>query len=221
MSIVLALAVGYLLGSVLPADIFARARGIEIRAVGTKNPGATNALQELGWLPGLLTGAYDASVGLVSMYLASRLGLPQGWVYLAGVSAIVGHVYPVFFHFRGGQGMAATTGMLVWQIFVALQHGWLTVAGMGMLALVALAVFLLTRSATMVGVVAVPLLALELLLARPEWQFALFSVGLATFIWLVQLGIARREHLFRLAKPARLGLSRLASRFSHHDRAGS
>jgi glycerol-3-phosphate acyltransferase PlsY len=208
MRIAVALVIAYLLGSVLPADLFARARGVDIRAVGTRNPGATNALQELGLWPGLVTGAYDASVGLVSMYVAWWLGLSTGWVYIAGVTAIVGHVAPVFFGFRGGQGMAAAAGMLVFQIGAALRLGWLSPWGIALLAVLAAAVFLLTRSATDVGVAVAPLLVLELLLGRPEWRFALFTSALAAFIWAVQFGIARRRHLFRLADPVRARLAR-------------
>lgn len=215
----LALCIGYLLGSVLPADLLARARGVDIRAVGTKNPGTTNALQELGLVPGLVTGAYDTSVGLVSMYVAYRLGLSAGWIYLAGVAAVVGHCFPVFFRFRGGQGMAATTGMLVWEMAVAVQHGWLSLAEIGVLAVLAVAVFTLTRSATVVGVVVAPLLVLQIVLARPDWQFALFMTVLAGWIWIVQLSLALHDHLFRLSDPVKVRLGKLVDRSGRHGKA--
>lgn len=199
MLIAVALMVGYLLGSVLPADLFARARGVDIRAIGTRNPGSTNALQQLGPVLGLLTAAYDMSVGLVAMFVASRLGLEIGWVYLAGLASIVGHVYPVFFGFRGGQGMAAATGMLLYGMAVALGRGWVTAPGLTLLAVVGAAVFVLTRSASVVGVFAVPVLALELLIARPQWRYAAFMVALMALIWATQLGLARGQHLFRLS----------------------
>ena len=204
----LALSIGYLLGSVLPADLLARRRGIDIRAVGTRNPGTTNALQQLGAIPGLITGVYDASVGLVSMYVASLLGLTLGWTYLAGIAAIAGHVYPVFFGFRGGQGMAAATAMLVYEMGVAVAHGWLSASGIAQLVVLALAVFGLTRSASVVGVVVAPVLALQLLLARPDWYYAAFMTALVGLIWLTQLGIVRREHLLHLAGPVRARLAR-------------
>lgn len=212
MRIVLALTIGYLLGSVLPADLFARALGTDIRAVGTRNPGSTNALQQLGLLPGLLTGAYDMSVGLVSMYVASRLGLEIGWVYLAGLASIAGHIYPVFFRFRGGQGMAATTGMLVYGMGLALGRGWLTVPGLTLLGALGVAVFVLTRSASVVGVFAVPLLVVELLLARPDWQYGAFMFVLATLIWLTQFGLARSQHLFRLSDQMHERIARARAR---------
>lgn len=199
MLIAVALMVGYLLGSVLPADLFARARGVDIRAIGTRNPGSTNALQQLGPVVGLLTAAYDMSVGLVAMFVASRLGLEIGWVYLAGLASIVGHVYPVFFGFRGGQGMAAATGMLLYGMAVALGRGWVTAPGLTLLAVVGAAVFVLTRSASVVGVFAVPVLALELLIARPQWRYAAFMAALMALIWATQLGLARGQHLLRLS----------------------
>jgi len=212
MRILLALMAGYLLGSVLPADLLARARGVDIRAMGTHNPGATNAWRQLGAWPGLITGAYDCSVGLLSMALASQLGLAQPWVYLAGFSAVIGHVFPIFFRFRGGQGMAATTGMLVYGIGVALSEHLLTAVGMLVLGALAIAVFALTRSASVVGVVAVPLLVVELVLSRPDWQFAVFMSVLAIWIWVVQFGLVREGRLFRLAEPARQRLGRARSR---------
>lgn len=208
MRALLALAIGYLLGSVLPADLFGRAYDVDLRAVGTHNPGTTNALQQLGLVPGLITGVYDVSVGLASMYVAWLLGLSLGWTYLAGIAAIVGHCFPIFFRFRGGQGMAATTGMLVYEMSAALAHGWLFVLGITLLAALAIFVFAVTRSATVVGVVVAPVLALEILLARPDWQFAAFMTALAAFIWVTQLDIARHEHLFRFVGPAHTRLAK-------------
>jgi glycerol-3-phosphate acyltransferase PlsY len=199
----MALTIGYLLGSFLPAVVFARARGVDIRTVGTRNPGATNALQQLGTVPGLVTGAYDAAVGIVSMLVASAMGLPLGWTYLAGIAAIVGHCFPVFFGFRGGQGMAATTGLLVYEMGVGLVRGWLTVTDIALLVVPALLVFALTRSATMVGVIVAPMLLVEVVLGPAEWQVTTFVSVLVGFIWTVQLGIAHDKHLFRLAEPVR------------------
>jgi glycerol-3-phosphate acyltransferase PlsY len=209
MRAVLAFTIAYLLGSVLPAEIFARARGVDIRAVGTRNPGTTNALEQLGVVPGLVTGVYDGCVGLISIYLASLLGLPPGWTYVAGLFAVLGHCFPLFSRFRGGQGMAATTGMLLYTIAVGLQSGWLTPAGIGFLGLIAVAVFALTRSATDVGVFVAPLLVVEVVLGQPEWQLGAFTVALAAHIWFTQLWIARTNHLFRLAEPVRARLARL------------
>lgn len=206
---VLAVIVGYLLGSVLPADLMGRARGVDLRAVGTCNPGTTNALGQLGLGPGLVTGAYDASVGLASMYVASRLGLSPGWVYVAGLAAIVGHVFPVYFGFHGGQGMAAATGMLLYGISVALSREWLMIWGLLPLGALALGVLALTRSASVVAAVALPVLGLELAVAGVEWRFGAFMAVLLGFIWAVQVGIVVHDGLFHVSGPVRDRLARL------------
>jgi glycerol-3-phosphate acyltransferase PlsY len=212
MRIAIVLVIAYLLGSVLPADLLARARGVDIRAVGTRNPGATNALRELGLVPGFVTGAYDASVGLASMYLAWHVGLPAGWIYTAGLTAFAGHLFPVFFRFRGGQGMAATTGMLVWCLGYAVVQGWMSLPGITALLALAAVIFAITRSATIVGVCAVPVLLVEILLARSGWEFGLFMTVLSVIIWGTQLGIAREGGLFRMSEPMRERVSRLRAR---------
>lgn len=212
MRIALALCIGYLLGSVLPADLFADARGIDIRAVGTRNPGATNALRELGLVAGLLTVAYDCSVGLIAMEFAWWLGLSVVWVYSAGLAAVVGHVFPLFFGFRGGQGMAASTGMLLYGIGIALLTRVLSVWGVALLCAVALVGFALTRSASVAGTLAVPLLLAQLLLGGSEWQLATFMTALCAWIWVVQLSLVRSGHLWRLAEPAHAQVARLRSR---------
>lgn len=209
MRVAIALVIAYLLGSVLPADLFARAYRVDIRAVGTGNPGTTNVLQQLGLVPGLVTGAYDTSVGLISMFIAYRLGLPPGWLYVAGLFAVIGHCFPIFSGFRGGQGMAATTGMLLYVMAVALGNGWLTANGIVLLGVLAVVVFALTRSATDVGVVVAPLLVVEMIVGRPDWEFATFMIALAAHIWFVQLWIARTNHLFRLAGPVRDRLAKM------------
>ncbi len=119
-SAILALAIGMLLGSVLPADLLARARGVDIRSVGDGNPGTVNAFRGLGPVAGLITAAYDVIVGVVAIQIAYLLGVSEGVAYLAGIATVVGHRFPVFRGFRnGGQGMAASAGLLVYGIGVA------------------------------------------------------------------------------------------------------
>ena len=209
MRVAIVLALAYLLGSVLPAELFARSQGLDIRAIGTGNPGTTNALRQLGLFPGVVTGVYDASVGLASMYLAWRLGLAEGWVYAAGCAALLGHVFPLFSGFRGGQGMAAATGMLVWGIGRAVTLGLLGAPALAGLFAVAAVAFVLTRSASVVGVFAVPVFVAQLLLACPGWQFALFMSALGTLIWVTQLAMAREGRLLKLADPVRQRFSRM------------
>jgi glycerol-3-phosphate acyltransferase PlsY len=190
-----AILVAYLIGAVLPADLLARSRGLDIRCVGTGNPGASNAFAVLGPLAGTLTTAYDMSAGLLAMGIAWGLGVSEAWVYAAGAAAVVGHVFPVFFRFRGGQGMAASAGMIIVGVLFALWRGWLTLPGLVLLAVIALAVIAATHSGKLTGLVVLPILAFELLLRIEDRQFVTFVCALCAWVVAVQILLVRRERL--------------------------
>jgi len=185
---ILALVVGFVLGSVLPARLLARRSGVDIASVGDGNPGTWNAFAGVGVGAGVITLAYDVSVGVVAIGVASLLGVAQGIVYLAGLMAVVGHRFPVFHRFRGGgQGMAASAGMVVYGVVVALFNGWLAPIHVVALLAIGVATFVLTRSPGMVAIVVLPTLLIELVLGRPEWRFLAFMAIVTGYIWTVQV----------------------------------
>lgn len=190
---ILALVLGLLLGSVLPADIFARRRGVDIRAEGDGNPGTVNAVRVLGWAPGLVTAIYDLSVGIAAIQIARLLGTSEAVGYAAGLMAVVGHRFPVFRGLRGGgQGMAASAGLLVYGVGVAMYRGWLTPTGMALALAVLAAAFVFTRSDSVAAVVMLPVLLATLTLSRPGLPYAVFMWVVVLHIWFVQVGAARR-----------------------------
>lgn len=183
----LALAIGLLLGSVLPADLLARVRGIDIRSTGDGNPGTVNAVQVLGWGLGLITAVYDISVGVIAIQIAKLIGVSEGTAYVAGTLAVVGHRLPVFSRFQGGgQGMGASAGLLVYGVVVALLNGWLSAIEIAILVAVLLATFALTRSDKLMAIVMLPLLVVIVLYAQADWQFRAFMIVVAMHIWITQ-----------------------------------
>ena len=110
---------GYLSGSILYARVFARLFGKEemIECSRDKNPGTANAFMYGGFLCGLLTLICDIGKGFVPVFLFMRAAgqLRPGVLATALVLAapVVGHVFPVFYRFRGGKGIAATFGSLL------------------------------------------------------------------------------------------------------------
>lgn len=197
----LASLIGLLLGSVLPAELLARRRGVDIRSVGDGNPGTVNAVRALGWEPGLVTGVYDVLVGVVAIQIARLLGVSSGATYLAGLMTIVGHRYPVFQGFRGGgQGMAASAGLLVYGTGVALTRGWLSAVGLGVLIAILLVGFALTRSDVAAAIVMLPVLVVMLVVARADWQFLAFMTAVAMHIWIVQVAAVWRRPGTRFAR---------------------
>lgn len=202
--IVVALGIAFALGSVLPADLLAAARGVDIRSVGDGNPGTVNAFRGLGRTAGLITAVYDVSVGVVALLVARLLGVPEGWAYAAGVASIAGHRFPVFTGFSGGgQGMAASAGLLVYGVAVALLRGVLSPAGIAVLVVIAAGTFALTRSGPMVSVVMLPVLLFQLAVRRTDPVFLGFMTVVTGHIWLVQASVLRRSRGREAAGTAR------------------
>lgn len=200
--IVLALIIGLLMGSVLPAELLARRRGVDLQSVGDGNPGAWNAFRGLGRGPGIVTLAYDASVGILAIGIAGLLGVSDGFAYLAGTMSIVGHRFPVFKGLRGGgQGMAATAGLTVWGAAEALLRGWLSPADLGLLAAILVATYAVTRSSKMMALVMLPALAMEVLISPADPRFTAFMTAWVSYIWVMQLAAQRRERLTHAAAP--------------------
>lgn len=130
---VLLVAAGYLLGSVATAVLVSRALGAaDPRSGGSGNPGATNVLRLAGRRAAALTLAGDVVKGVVPVLAAQAAGLPPGPVALVALAAFLGHLYPVFFGFRGGKGVATAFGALLGMeplLGGAVLATWLVVAG--------------------------------------------------------------------------------------------
>jgi glycerol-3-phosphate acyltransferase PlsY len=103
--------VAYLLGSISFAVLLVRARtGRDIRAEGSGNAGATNVLRSHGKKLALLVALLDVAKGLAAVLLVRLFTSDPRWAAAAGFAAILGHVFPVFYGFRGGKGVATAVG---------------------------------------------------------------------------------------------------------------
>ena len=113
--VVLSCIIAYLIGSVSTGLIVARiAKGPDLRKVGSGNTGASNVQRTMGWSAGLITFAGDSLKG-VAACLITRLITGDHFACLAaGLFVIIGHNWPVYYHFRGGKGVAASCGVLLY-----------------------------------------------------------------------------------------------------------
>lgn len=114
----LALLGGYLVGSLSFAVIVSRLMGLaDPRSYGSKNPGATNVLRSGSRPAAIATLALDALKGYVPVLLVlifgPRFGLGEGTAAFVGLAAFIGHLWPVFFRFQGGKGVATAAGVLM------------------------------------------------------------------------------------------------------------
>lgn len=126
----LALAFGYLLGSIPFGLILTRLAGTaDLRAIGSGNIGATNVLRTGRKDLAAATLLLDALKGSIAVWVAMRWGAGAG--VLAGLGAFLGHLYPVWLRFAGGKGVATFIGVLLalwWPGLIAFAVLWLTVA---------------------------------------------------------------------------------------------
>jgi acyl phosphate:glycerol-3-phosphate acyltransferase len=134
------LVMAYLLGTALGSLILGMFRGVDIRSMGSGNAGATNALRTQGKLFGFLVLLIDIAKGVVAVWwlpaavlpgIGADAGVPREWLTMAcGFAVIVGHVYPVWFDFRGGKGAATVVGVvagLELRLLVPLLLSWVIV----------------------------------------------------------------------------------------------
>ena len=109
---------GYLAGSVSAGILVARVMGLgDPREGGSGNPGATNLLRLGGRRAALITLLLDALKGVAPVLAGHAAGVGGAWLAAIGLAAFLGHLYPVFFGFRGGKGIATGLGvMLAWSL---------------------------------------------------------------------------------------------------------
>lgn len=132
----LAALAAYLLGSLAFAVIVSKAMGLsDPRTFGSGNPGATNVLRSGSKAAALVTLLFDALKGFVPVLLVRlygrRYGMEEGTVALVGLAAFLGHLYPVFFRFQGGKGVATFLGVVFgvhWALGLATALTWLVIA---------------------------------------------------------------------------------------------
>jgi glycerol-3-phosphate acyltransferase PlsY len=121
---ILAMLVAYLLGSIPTGFLVAKARGIDIRSVGSGNIGATNVFRTLGKTAGVFVFLADAAKGWLAVFVMAKLVatwfyptpglLALDWFAIcAGIAAILGHNYTCWLYFKGGKGIATSAGVLV------------------------------------------------------------------------------------------------------------
>ena len=105
----------YLTGSLSGGIIISKvAHGPDLHTVGSKSTGASNVQRTMGWKYGLITFFFDALKGIVSCWIAELICSSHMAALLAGLWCVIGHNWPVFFHFKGGKGVATTGAVMLY-----------------------------------------------------------------------------------------------------------
>ena len=111
--ILLSIGIAYLFGS-LPTGVLISRKfwNCDIRDLGDGNTGARNVTHVLGWYAGFLVGLVDFAKGALAVIIAKKLRISSVNQLLAGIAAVIGHDFPIFGGFKGGQGMATSLGSM-------------------------------------------------------------------------------------------------------------
>ena len=121
----------YLLGSLSAAILFCRLFGLpDPRREGSRNPGATNVLRIGGKWPALVVLIFDMLKGMLPVWAGYYLGLTQFELGMVALAACLGHIFPVFFNFKGGKGVATAFGAIApiaWGVAGSMLGTWLLV----------------------------------------------------------------------------------------------
>jgi len=175
------LVVAYLLGSLASAIIVCKLMGLsDPRLDGSGNPGATNVMRLHGKMAGSITLAGDLLKGLIPVLLARYLGAPDMIIALTGLAAFLGHLFPLFFHFKGGKGVATLLGVLI-------ATSWLT----GLLFITSWVVIAkVFRYSSLAGISAGLLTPVYSLLFLPGYSYTIcFTVMALLLVWRHQSNI--------------------------------
>jgi len=170
----------YLLGSVPTGFLFGKAKGIDIRSVGSGNIGATNVVRALGKTAGVLVLLADAAKGWLAVVVAAPLvahvlhvatdGLTGQWLSIcAGLAVILGHNYTCWLHFKGGKGIATSAGVLLALVPLPLL----------IILTIWLVVFILTRYVSLASICASAALPFACWLTAQGLALILVTAGMA------------------------------------------
>ncbi len=169
------IALAYLLGSISTAIVVCKIMGLpDPRTIGSKNPGATNVLRTGNKKAAAVTLFGDFLKGLLPVLLGLVLQLEPTTLALIGMAAFLGHLYPIFFGFQGGKGVATALGVILglsWPVALAALLTWLVMAK----------VFKISSLSALTAAVLTPLYCW--LLAPQTEYIILFSVLSLLLIW--------------------------------------
>ena len=177
------LILGYLLGSIPSGWIAGRwLKGMDLRELGSGSTGATNVLRQVGKGPALIVFLIDVGKGAAAVLIARALGLGDWIQVLAGLTALAGHIWPVWLNFKGGKAVATGFGMflgLAWPVGLA---------SFGVF-LLTLWLFRIVSLSSVLAAVSLPLL-----------MISFSGIGSYILIALVAMGLVLWRHRSNLAR---------------------
>lgn len=174
----------YFVGATPVGFLVARARGINIKQVGSGSTGATNISRNLGWKLGVLVGVLDFSKSFLPALFAQHFFTPVWQVFVISLLPVFGHIFPIWLRFKGGKGVATIFGILAAYFGLLYFLGFLVIW---------LLVVRLVKLMSLVNLVVGLLLPLAFWVRFHETPYLLFGCLLGVILWW-----SHRENIRRL-----------------------
>lgn len=179
--IILAIVSAYLFGSISSAVLVCKLFGLpDPRTAGSNNPGATNVYRIGGKLPAILTLFCDILKGMVPVWVSYFLGIQPFFLGLIAVSACLGHIFPLYFQFRGGKAVATALGAMfpvAWEMALLLIATWLLV-------------FRVSRVSSLAAIITVALAPFYAYWIKPQYTVPIIMISVL-IMWRHQSNIVR------------------------------
>ena len=173
---VISILIGYLLGSFLPAYFISRLKKGDIRKVGSKNPGTLNLYHSFGLLPSIPTALFDCLKGVIAVFIAQGIGATFVCAQIAGLAAIVGHVFPFYLKFKGGQGVATAVGLILYYLTIYILADITFLYSIGFLLIIFLLFYFITKKGVLGRLVAFPVMAYSVFVQNPGSLYNYFML---------------------------------------------
>lgn len=152
-------------------------KGIDIRTVGSKNSGATNAYRNLGAIYGIMTLVIDALKGYLPLLVASKMGVSEKYIVVIGLIAILGHSFSCFLNFKGGKGVATSLG-----VFLFLAPKAIGIATLGFLIVVFFTRYVSLSSITAAIILPIMTMILPAKDGVDKFTLSILSVFIGVFV---------------------------------------
>jgi glycerol-3-phosphate acyltransferase PlsY len=190
---ILFIVIGYFIGSINPGYLFGKLKGVDIRKEGTCNAGTANVFRVLGPYYAIPTAIFDTLKGVGMIFLASTIGVNYIFAHFSGIAAIFGHVFPFYMQFRGGQGMATSTGILIFYLIYYIFTGLGIFLIIGYIIILIVIFFYVTKRGTILGVLVLPFLGYSIFIIYPNSPYNLFFLILVLYMCTVAMYLIIRD----------------------------
>lgn len=171
----------YLIGSISSAVIVCRLFSLDDpRFRGSGNPGTTNVYRLGGWIPAMLTLLFDVLKGMLPVWGSYYLGFDPLILAIVAMAACLGHIYPLYFEFKGGKAVATALGAMfpiAWEMAILLIVTWLLV-------------FVVTRVSSLAALITVSLAPIYAFVIKPQYTVPAIMLA-ALIIWRHRTNIVR------------------------------